>query len=98
MAVQMHFIPAQPPHIRTLATKVPNVTLILDHMGRPSQGTEAEYAEVVKLAALPGAILKFSNWNEFKGDLPALTRRLYDAFGPRRMIWGTVGNTVEEFR
>jgi predicted TIM-barrel fold metal-dependent hydrolase len=98
MAVQMHFIPAQAPHIRALAAKLPNLTVILDHMGRPGSGTEAEYDEVVKLAELPRVILKFSNWSEYKGDLPALTRRLYDAFGPRRMIWGTVGNTPEEFR
>jgi predicted TIM-barrel fold metal-dependent hydrolase len=67
-------------------------------MGRPGQGSEAEYAEVLKLAELPRVILKFSNWSEYKGDLPALTRRLYDSFGPRRMIWATVGNTPEEFR
>ncbi len=98
MAVQMHFIPVHAPRIRALATKFPDLTVILDHMGRPSQGTEAEYNEVVKLAELPRVILKFSNWSEYKGDLSALTRRLFDAFGPRRMIWGTVGNTVEEFR
>ena len=98
MAVQMHFIPVQAPRIRALAAKLPDLTVILDHMGRPSQGTDAEYNEVVKLAELPRVILKFSNWSEYKGDLSALTRRLYDAFGPRRMIWATVGNTPEEFR
>ena len=98
MAVQMHFIPAQARQIRALAARVPNVRVILDHMGRPGQGTEAEYDEVVKLAELPRTILKFSSWSEYKGDLKVLTRRLYDAFGPRRMIWGTVGNTIEEFR
>ncbi len=98
MAVQMHFIPPQAPNIRALAAKLPDLTVILDHMGRPGQGSEAEYAEVLKLAELPRVILKFSNWSEYKGDLPALTRRLYDSFGPRRMIWATVGNTPEEFR
>src|SRR4051812_35679560 len=98
MAAQMHFIPVQAPRIRALAAKLPNLTVILDDMGRPGSGTEAEYNEVVKLAELPRVILKFSNWSEYKGALAALTRRLYDAFGPRRMIWGTVGNTPEEFR
>ena len=98
MAVQMHFIPGQAPNIRALAARFPETTVILDHMGRPGQGTEKEYAEVLKLAELPRVILKYSNWGEYKGDLSRLTRRLYDTFGPERMIWGTLGNTAAEYR
>ena len=98
MAVQMHFIPAQAANIRALAEKFPDTTVILDHMGRPGGGTEDEYKNVLELAKLPKIILKYSSWAEYKGDLAALTRRLYDTFGPRRMIWGAVGNTPVEFR
>jgi predicted TIM-barrel fold metal-dependent hydrolase len=98
MAVQMHFIPAQAPNIRALAARFPETTVILDHMGRPGQGTEKEYEEVLKLAELPRVILKYSTWGEYHGDLGRLTRRLYDTFGPQRMIWGTLGNTPEEYR
>jgi predicted TIM-barrel fold metal-dependent hydrolase len=98
MAVQMHFIPGQAPHIRALAAKFPETTVILDHMGRPGQGTEKEYEEVLKLAELPRVILKFSSWAAYKGDLGRLTRRLYGTFGPERMIWGTLGNTLSEYR
>lgn len=97
MAVQMHFIPAQAPHIRTLAAKLRETTVILDHMGRPGQGTEKEYAEVLRLADLPRVILKYSSWGEYKGDLSRLTRRIFDAFGPERIIWGTVGSTPAEY-
>jgi predicted TIM-barrel fold metal-dependent hydrolase len=98
LAVQMHFVPSQAPQIRTLAARFRDTTVILDHMGRPGQGTEAEYAEVLRLAELPHVILKYSTWNEYKGDLAALTRRLYATFGPDRMIWGTLGNTLEQYR
>jgi len=98
MAVQMHFIPSQAPKIRALAGKFPETTVILDHMGRPGQGTEEEYEEVLKLAALPRVILKYSSWGEYKGDLGRLTRRLYDTFGPERIVWGTLGNTPDEYR
>jgi predicted TIM-barrel fold metal-dependent hydrolase len=98
MAVQMHFIPGQAPGIGALAAKFPQTTVILDHMGRPGQGTEEEYEEVLKLAALPRVILKYSSWGEYKGDLAQLTKRIYDAFGPERIIWGTLGNTPEEYR
>lgn len=98
MAVQMHFIPGQALNIRTLAAKFPETTVILDHMGRPGQGTDKEYEEVLKLAELPRCILKYSSWGSYNGDLNRLTRRICDAFGPERMIWGTLGNTPEEYR
>ncbi len=98
MGVQMHFIPGQAPNVRAMAAKFPATTVILDHMGRPGQGTDKEYEEVLKLAELPRIILKYSNWGEYKGDLSKLTKRLYDAFGPQRMIWGTLGNTPAELR
>jgi predicted TIM-barrel fold metal-dependent hydrolase len=98
IAVQMHFIPGQAPNIRALATRFPETTVILDHMGRPGQGTEKEYEEVLKLAQLPRVILKYSSWGEYHGDLGRLTKRLYHSFGPQRIIWGTLGNTPEEYR
>jgi predicted TIM-barrel fold metal-dependent hydrolase len=98
MAVQMHFIPGQAPAIRGLAAQFSETTVILDHMGRPGQGTDAEYGEVLKLATLPRVILKYSGWDYYKGDMAALTRRLYDAFGPERMIWGMVGTTSAEYQ
>lgn len=98
LAIQMHFIPAQAANIYTLAAAVPDATVILDHMGRPGQGTEQEYQDVLKLAKLPHAIMKYSNWTGYKGDLSQLTRRIYDAFGPDRMVWGMLGNTLEEYR
>src|SRR5580658_3828306 len=50
MAVQMHFIPGQAPNVHALAAKFPEMVVILDHMGRPGQGTEKEYEQVLKLA------------------------------------------------
>jgi predicted TIM-barrel fold metal-dependent hydrolase len=98
MAVQMHFIPAQALHVRALAAKFPELTVVLDHMGRPGQGSETEYLEVLKLSELRNVVLKYSNWPEYPGDLRPLTRRLYDTFGPERIIWGMVGNTEAEYR
>lgn len=98
IAVEMHFIPAQAPNIARLAAEFSETTVILDHMGRPGQGTEREYEEVLKLAEFPHVLLKYSGWEYYKGDLGRLTRRIYDTFGPQRMIWGTLGNTVAEYR
>ena len=98
VGIQMHFIPGQAANIRHVAERVPEATVLLDHMGRPGDGTEQDYAEVLRLAELPRVILKYSGWDMYKGDLPRLTRRIYDAFGPDRMIWGMLGNTIEDYR
>lgn len=98
MAVQMHFIPGQVPGIHALASEFSETAVILDHMGRPGQGTDAEYQEVLKLAALPRVILKYSGWDYYKGDMKQLTRRLFDAFGPERMVWGMLGTTQADYQ
>lgn len=98
VGVQMHFIPGQAANIRTLAEKFPDTIVILDHMGRPADGTENEYRQVLKLAELPRVVMKYSGWNMYQGDLNRLTRQIYDAFGPDRMIWGMLGNTLADYR
>jgi len=98
VGIQMHTIPGQAENIRRLAEQVPETTVILDHMGRPNDGAEKEYDGILRLSELPHVILKFSGWDMYKGDLSRLTRRIWDAFGPGRMIWGMVGNTIEEHR
>ena len=98
LAIQMHFIPYYAPQIGELAARFPRVPVILDHMGRPGQGTPAEYEGVLKLARHPRTYLKFSGLDyATKLDLNALTRRIYDSFGPRRILWGTLGMNREQF-
>ena len=53
---------------------------------------------MLKLAELLRVILKYSNWGEYKRDLSRLTQRLYDAFGPERIIGGMLGDTPAEYR
>ena len=81
-----------------LAAKFPETTVILDHMGRPADGTEEEYSQVLKLAELPRVVMKYSGWDMYKGDLNRLTSRIYDAFGPDHLIWGMLGNTLADYR
>ena len=71
------------------AAKFPDATVILDHMGRPSDGTEQQYADVLKLAELPRVVMKYSGWDMYKGDLHRVTKQIYDAFGPERLFWGS---------
>lgn len=97
LAVEMHCIPGQAANIRNLAKECPGMMVVLDHMGRPGQGTEKEFDEVLRLSELPHVVMKFSGWEYYKGDLNALTKRIYGAFGADRLIWGTLGNTLADY-
>ncbi|HTM48545.1 MAG TPA: amidohydrolase family protein, partial [Bryobacteraceae bacterium] len=76
VGIQKHFIPGQARNIRALAAAVPDTTVILDHLGRPASGTPEDYREVLKLSELPRVIMKFSGWDQYKGDLNALTKQI----------------------
>ncbi|MEK7408208.1 MAG: amidohydrolase family protein [Acidobacteriota bacterium] len=103
LAIQMHFIPYYAPQIFALASEFRDVAVILDHLARAGQGTEAEYGEVLKLAKLPRVYMKYSAVRySSKQDYPhrdarPLVRRVFDAFGPERIIWGGLGMSMADF-
>ena len=68
--------------------------VLIDHLGLPSRGTADEYDDVVKLAKLPGVYMKVSS---FKVEDKPLVRRVYDAFGPDRLIFGGYGTRMAAF-
>jgi predicted TIM-barrel fold metal-dependent hydrolase len=104
LAIQMHFIPHYAPQIRALASKLPEMPVILDHLGRYGEGTRAEYDEVLRLADLPRVYMKFSAVRDSStqqypySDAKPLIRRVFQAFGSGRIIWGGLGMDLPEFR
>ena len=58
------------------------------------QGTPEEFEGVLRLAKFPKVYMKYSSAHV---DLKPMVRRMFDAYGPRRMIWGTLGYTRDEY-
>lgn len=85
------------PQVSALAKRFPGVNIILDHLGRPEIGDGAPYAKAAslfELAALPNIYLKLTPRifdDVRKGDARADTffPRVVEAFGSRRMAWGS---------
>lgn len=86
-------------YIDRIAERHPGLKIIIDHMGLIS-GTKDEpaFAELDKLLAIakrPNVAVKASGTAGYTSDtypyrwLHPYLRRVYDAFGPRRMFWGT---------
>ena len=95
LAIQMHFLPYYATPIAGLAEQFPDTPVILDHLGRVSEGTPADFAGVLKLAKLPRSYMKYSNVSD--PSLKPTVRKIYDAFGPDRMIWGYFGHDRASF-
>ena len=103
LAIQMHFTPNHAPSIGRLAREFRETAVVLDHLARAGEGTPAEYDNVLALARLPRTIMKFSGWTYSSKeppphrDIAPLVKRIFDAFGPDRMIWGGLGHNSKQF-
>jgi predicted TIM-barrel fold metal-dependent hydrolase len=97
LMMQMHFTPPYAQPIYNLAREFSKTIVILDHFGRSGQGTSEQWADILNLAKLPNTVMKFSGLpyssNEpwpHRDAFPRV-RQAFDAFGPERMIWGSLG-------
>lgn len=74
-------------------------TFIVDHMARPSgaagAGSWADIDDLLALAHLPNVLIKVSsapNYSEDPypyADIHPHLKRIYESWGPRRMMWGS---------
>lgn len=89
---------ADVPLIDKIAQKHPGLKLVMDHCALTTGRDEAAFREFDKLLAIarrPNVAVKVSCLPLYTSDsypfrwLHPYIRRVYDAFGPRRMFWGT---------
>ncbi len=92
LAVQLHFEPRYAPGFEPLVREFPSVRVLVDHLGRPFQGTEKEHAVVLRWAKYDHVVMKLSAVPD-KGTYPhrdpaKAVKELADAFGPDRLMAG----------
>jgi L-fuconolactonase len=96
VVIQFHTRAKDADQIAAIAERHPHLRLIIDHMGYPDLdlGQEA-FSPIVDLARFDNVLFKLS---DVKGrsregfpftDVHPFVRRLWDAFGAGRTIWGT---------
>jgi predicted TIM-barrel fold metal-dependent hydrolase len=92
-------VPGQTPAVAPIAEHHPRLRLIIDHMARAG-GTKddaafADLDQLLALARFTNVAVKVSSAPSYSTEaypFPGLhkhLRRIYDAFGARRMLWGT---------
>lgn len=86
------------PAIEPIIARYPGVKVILDHLGGAPVLEEAPYPllkNVLKMANYPNVYVKFtpqagqSEQGYPLSDTHDTYKRIYDAFGPQRLMWGT---------
>jgi predicted TIM-barrel fold metal-dependent hydrolase len=95
----MAYVPGLVKRLDAVAARHPGLRLIVDHlalpMGKRDADAFASLDEVLALARYPNVSVKVSALPCYTSEaypFPGLhrhIRRVYDAFGPRRMLWGT---------
>lgn len=105
LAIQLHFEPRYAPQLEPLIREFPQTPVIIDHLGRPFQGTPEEHAVVVRWSRFPNTTLKLSSipapTSYPHRDITPVIRQLSEAFGSDRMIYGGGFNaeaTPESYR
>ncbi len=96
--IQIYGPAALLPAITPMIARFPEVTVVLDHIGGAPTDEEPPYpllGNVLQLAQHPNTYVKLTP-QPHKSRLPyphadtfPALRRLYDAFGPQRLMWGT---------
>ena len=94
----VHGPAANLPHLAPIIGRFPEVPVVLDHIGGAPTDEEPPFpllSHVLDLARFPRVYVKFTP-QAHKSALPfphadtfPAFRRIYDAFGPQRLMWGT---------
>ena len=83
------------PDAAALCEKFPNLTVVIDHMADSPINRPAELDKLLALSRYPKVFVKISHtWSLSREGFPfrdtfAQVKRLYDKFGPQRLMWGT---------
>jgi predicted TIM-barrel fold metal-dependent hydrolase len=92
LAVQLHLEPRYAPRFTALIKEFKDTTVIIDHLGRPLQGTAEEHAVVVKWSDFDNCVMKISSLPTTRmyphRDLKPIVKQLVTAYGADRLICG----------
>jgi predicted TIM-barrel fold metal-dependent hydrolase len=83
------------PDCQKLIDKFPDLTVVIDHMADCPVDHPEELEKLIALVRYPKVFVKISHtWSLSKQSYPwtdsqALIKRLYDKFGPQRLMWAT---------
>ena len=92
LAMQLHFEPRYAAAIEPYIKEFPKTRVIVDHLGRPFQGTPKEHAVVLRWARFSNVIMKVASLpaqDKYPHrNIQPVIKQLTKAYGANRMIYG----------
>jgi predicted TIM-barrel fold metal-dependent hydrolase len=92
LGVQLHLEPRYAAQLEPYIQEFADIRVIIDHLGRPFQGTPEEHAVIVKWSRFKNTVMKLSSLPPREmyphRDVAPIIKQLVEAFGPDRMIYG----------
>jgi predicted TIM-barrel fold metal-dependent hydrolase len=95
LIVELHIGPEYGAQVAEVMRDFPETTVVIDHLAEPHRGSAVEFADILDLAAFERVYMKLSGLSHFAEDAPLylsarpFTRRVVEAFGPERLVWGS---------
>ena len=93
--IELHIGPNYARQVAQALREIPDTVALIDHLAEPHMGDAVEFADVLELARFPNVYMKLSGLGHFSKNAPLyedarpFTRRVIEAFGPARMVWGS---------
>ena len=90
------------PEVGVLLEKLPDLTVVIDHMADCPVDQPAELEKLIALKRFPNLFVKISHtWSLSKQPYPwkdaqEHVKRLHQAFGPQRLMWATDWPIIEQ--
>ncbi|WP_145123800.1 amidohydrolase family protein [Rosistilla oblonga] len=92
VAMQIHLEPRYAERLDPYIRRYRETQVIIDHLGRPMQGTLEEHAVVLRWSELPNTVMKLAaipDQNKYPHrDVKPVVRRLAELWGAERLIYG----------
>lgn len=96
MVITLLVIPSQLPAASITIERFPDTLVIIDHLARPDRASSPAEIDALFLLAVRKQVyvkvsaLSFMSKETYPHkDIQLLVKRVYDGFGPGRMLWGT---------
>ena len=96
LIVELHIGPNYGAQVAQVLRDIPQTVALIDHLAEPHLGSAVEYADILELGCTDAEVyMKLSGLGHFAQDAPLyesakpFTRRVIEAFGPERMVWGS---------
>ncbi|MFT5085734.1 MAG: putative TIM-barrel fold metal-dependent hydrolase [Candidatus Latescibacterota bacterium] len=99
LIIELHIGPDYAEQVGQVLRDIPETVALIDHLAEPQWGSAVEFAHILELGSnrdeFKEVYMKLSGLSHFASDAPfyesarPFTKRVVEAFGAERLVWGS---------